>query len=139
MSTPMPSRHAGRVRSSIPAPTSCTSFASCPPAASRSSLASSRRCVDARRATLTCQIDVAAIVDRTLKSAMTAAVTDLLPICAQLAETGSDACEVDWSKVKGMEFREALNERTARVDELEALPVDTTDEFEATVRRSRGH
>ena len=94
---------------------------------------------DARCVTLTRQIDVAAIVDRTLKSAMTAAVTDLLPICAQLAETSSDTCEVDWSKVKGMEFREALNERTARIDELEALPIDATEDFEATVRRSRGH
>ena len=77
-----------------------------------------------------------AIVDRTLKSAMTAAVTELLPICAQLAEGSGEAAEVDWSKVKGMDFREALNERSARLLELEALPIEMDSEFEETVRRA---
>ena len=67
---------------------------------------------------------------------MTAAVTELLPICAQLAEGSGEAGEVDWSKVKGMEFREALNERSARLRELEALPIKMDSEFEETVRRA---
>ncbi|BGP47048.1 Antiviral helicase ski2 [Rhodotorula kratochvilovae] len=72
----------------------------------------------------TIKLDADAIADRHRRSAMEAALADFGALLAEGADVGREA---DWSKVRGLEFREALQKRDELVKELAFLAVEEAD------------
>lgn len=76
------------------------------------------------------KVDAEAIADRLRKSLMESTLADYLAIVRR----GESFVEADWSKVRGLEFREALGERDQLVRETQFLEVDVhADDFEESV------
>lgn len=75
------------------------------------------------------QVDADGIADRHRRSLMEAALADYL----SAHPTAQTLSEADWSKVRGLEFREALEQRDRLQKELEFVAIDD-NEFEESVR-----
>ncbi|GAA6001294.1 SKI complex RNA helicase subunit SKI2 [Rhodotorula paludigena] len=75
--------------------------------------------------TYTLKVDADAIADRHRRSAMEGALADFVELCASPG-TQLDR-EADWSKVRGLEFREVLQKRDELVEELAFLAVEEND------------
>ncbi|GAA6054578.1 hypothetical protein NBRC10513_003468 [Rhodotorula toruloides] len=73
---------------------------------------------------LALKVDADAIADRHRRSAMEAAVADYVALAESV---GGELKEADWSKVRGLEFREALQERDELRKKLEFLAVEEED------------
>lgn len=70
---------------------------------------------------MTLRVEADAIADRHRRSAMEAALAEYVAADKTLLE------EADWSKVRGLEFREALQERDELVKQLEFLAIEEED------------
>lgn len=70
---------------------------------------------------MTLRVEADAIADRHRRSAMEAALAEYVAADKTLLE------EADWSKVRGLEFREALQQRDELVKQLEFLAVEEED------------
>lgn len=70
---------------------------------------------------MTLRIEADAIADRHRRSAMEAALAEYVAADKSLLE------EADWSKVRGLEFREALQKRDELVKELAFLAIEEED------------
>lgn len=68
-------------------------------------------------------MDAEAIADRLRRSLMENALAEFVALSA----SGVPLQEADWSKVRGLEFREALGERDRLVGEVGFLEVDVED------------
>lgn len=73
---------------------------------------------------LALKVDADAIADRHRRSAMEAAVADYVALSASV---NGELKEADWSKVRGLEFREALQERDDLGKKLDFLAVEEAD------------
>lgn len=78
----------------------------------------------------TSQVDADGIADRHRRSLMEAALADYL----STHSPSQTLQEADWSKVRGLEFREALEKRDQLRKELEFVAVEDED-FEESVGR----
>ncbi|KAK4703557.1 antiviral helicase SKI2, partial [Phenoliferia sp. Uapishka_3] len=72
---------------------------------------------------LTMKVDAEAIAERHRRSFMEGALADFI----KLMDDGAQLQEADWSKVRGLEFREALEERNELVKKLEFFAVEDED------------
>lgn len=73
---------------------------------------------------LACQVDAEGIAERHRRSFMENALADYV----NLSKEGLKLQEADWTKVRGLEFREAMGERDELVGKLSFLEVDIDEE-----------
>lgn len=64
---------------------------------------------------------------------MESALLDFAPMFESLKAAKVGEIEAEWTKVRGLEFREALGERDTLFKELEFFTVTGEDEFEELV------
>lgn len=96
---------------------------------SRSCCCPPEREVDAK---LTFQVDPVGIIDKRLQVALDQPKAELFPLLRSWSTDGPE--EVDWSKVRGVEFREALRSRDEEAAQLQGLlHVSQLPQFDATV------
>ncbi|GAA6029642.1 hypothetical protein JCM8097_000981 [Rhodosporidiobolus ruineniae] len=76
---------------------------------------------------LTLKVDSDSIADRHRRSAMETALSDFRALLASFPSPAEALVEADWNKVRGLEFREALQRRDELVRQLEFLAVEEGD------------
>lgn len=74
------------------------------------------------------QVDAEGIAERHRRSFMENALAEYV----NMAKAGVNLVEADWSKVRGLEFREALGQRDELAGRLRSITVDEED-FDALV------
>lgn len=83
----------------------------------------------------TFQLDVSAIVDHHRKSALQGCadyLKELLPTLSNNATLTDRSLEIDWSKLRGLEFHEALSERERLMTKVrDLIPLTALPEFDS--------
>jgi antiviral helicase SKI2 len=80
-------------------------------------------------------VDDRAILDYHRKSAMQTALKDAVDLCRNLSGDLLSS-EADWTKLRGMEFAEAIQARNEVTAKLLSLQTDKADRFDEVVRLS---
>lgn len=81
----------------------------------------------------TCKVDGDNLVSKARPSDLEAVLHAIKSTLEELS-TSKSLSEVDWNKVRSLEFREALNGRDERLRRLVAMGLDRDGDFEAMVR-----
>jgi antiviral helicase SKI2 len=79
------------------------------------------------------QVDAEGIAERHRKSFMENALAEFEPIFSQLKFSSPSSQEAEWTKVRGLEFREALEARDALAKELAFYSITSLDTFDESV------
>lgn len=81
------------------------------------------------------QVDPISIIDKRSKAALDQARTEITPLISTWTSSGPE--EADWSKIRGVHFREALQGRNEQMSRLKAVDhVTDLPHFEEIVRQS---